>query len=179
MEESFYIDGLHKGNEEVFKLIFEKYHTRLCYFAGSLLPSSDAVEDVVQDAFIKLWQRRLDFHHLKAIKSFLYITVKNKSLNIYKHDKIVKKYEDLLPKEKSENEVIERIMEAEVLQKVHNALQKLPEGCRKIMYLSYFEEMKNKEVAAYLKVSINTVKTQKRRALQLLRSIMKVTSMFL
>ncbi len=64
---------------------------------------------------------------------------------------------------------MERMIEAEVLGEVYKALQKLPEGCRKVINLSYFEGLSNQEVADRLNVSINTVKTQKLRALKMLR----------
>lgn len=175
MDEDFYITGLHQGDEKIFRKLFAKYHTRLCYFASTLLPSSEGVEDVVQEAFVKLWQKKTDFYNLNAIKTFLYITVKNRCLNIYKHDKVVKRYADLLQDEAGEDEAMNRLLEAEILEKVHQALQKLPEGCRNVLHLSYFKGMKNREVAEHLHVSINTVKTQKKRALHLLRAILKVT----
>ncbi len=178
MNEEFYIAGLHQGNEDIYRMVFEKYHTRLCYFAATLLPVDDASEDVVQEAFVKLWQRRNDFPDLRSVKSFLYITVRNRCLNIRKHDKIVKKYGDLLHAEVEDADAMEQIMEAEILEKVHRALQQLPAGCRNVMQLGYFKGLKNKEIAQKLQVSVNTVKTQKKRGLQLLRVILKVTSMF-
>lgn len=178
MEEDFYIDGLHQGNEQVFKRIFEKYHTRLCYFARSLLPFSSDAEDVVQDAFVKLWQKKADFHSLHAIKAFLYISVKNRCLNIIAHDQVTKKYTGHLG-QVPPSDIMQELLKAEALEKVYQALQKLPSGCREVLQLSYFEEMKNKEVAAHLQVSVNTVKTQKQRGLHLLRALMKITSIFL
>lgn len=80
MDEEFYITGLHQGDEKIFRELFEKYHTRLCYFANTLLPFSEGAEDVVQEAFVKLWQKKIDFHSLNAVKTFLYITVKNRCL---------------------------------------------------------------------------------------------------
>ncbi len=179
MNEELYITGFNQGNEDVYRMIFEKYHTRLCYFATSLLPLNDAAEDVVQEAFIKLWQKKEHFSDFPAIKSFLYTTVKNRCLNIRKHDKVVKKYGDLLHEEKEEPDTMEKMIESEVLEKLNQAIQELPAGCRNVMQLGYFKGLKNKEIAEKLQVSINTVKTQKKRGLQLLRVIMKVTSLFL
>jgi len=178
MDDEFYITGLHQGDESVFRELFDRYHNRLCYFATALLTTDQNAEDVVQEAFVKLWQKKGHFHNLPAIKAFLYITVKNHCLNIYKHDRVVRKYGDLL-EEEQDADVTVRLIEAEVLETVYQALQKLPSGCRNVLRLSYFEEMKNKEVADHLRISINTVKTQKKRGLQLLRTILKVTSLFL
>ncbi len=179
MDENFYIIGLQEGDERIFRKLFERYYPRLCYFASSLLPFSESEEDVVQEAFEKLWQKRMNFYNLKAVKTFLYITVKNRCLNIHKHGKVVKKHADRRQEETIEaHTIMDHLLEAEVLEKVNGALQRLPPGCRSVLHLSYFEGLKNKEVAAQLKVSINTVKTQKQRGLSLLRAILKVSSIF-
>lgn len=180
MNEQFYITGLHHGDEQVFRELFDKYHSRLCYFASSLLTENEDAEDVVQEAFIRLWQRRNHFSDLSSVKAFLYISVKNRCLNIFRHDKVRKKYGDLLKKEELPDVQLEGaihyLIEAEVLEKIRQAVESLPSGCRNIMNLSYFEGLKNQDIADQLHVSINTVKTQKKRGLQLLRALLKASS---
>jgi RNA polymerase sigma-70 factor (ECF subfamily) len=178
MNEEFYIAGLLQGDEQVFRMIFEKYHTRLRYFAATFLAADQDAEDVVQEAFVKLWQRRAHFTDLNAVKAFLYITVKNSCLNIYKHDKVVRKYEGSL-EEGWESDAMIRMIESEVLEDVFQALEKLPAGCRNILHLSYFQGMKHKDIASHLQVSVNTVKTQKMRGLHLLKRLLKGTSLTL
>lgn len=178
MNDQFYITGLQSGDEDVFRELFDMYHSRLCYFAASILLSDESSEDVVQEAFVKLWQKKMHFSDLAAVKAFLYVTVKHQCLDIYKHDKVVRKYNDLLQKEDHLDYTINYVIEAEVLEKVHQAMQKLPLGCRNVMKLSYFEGLKNQAVADQLHVSINTVKTQKKRGLHLLRVLLKASSFF-
>ncbi len=180
MDENCYIKSFQRGDTQAFRETFDCFHARLCYFASSLLPKEYDPEDIVQEVFVKLWQKKEQFSDSETIKAFLYIAVKNACINIYKHDKIVKKYSDLLGAEEAEEDnTIAHIVETEVLDNIHRALQKLPAGCRNILELSYFQELKNKEIAEQLQISINTVKTQKKRALHLLRAIMKVTSLWL
>lgn len=178
MDEEIFIANLHYGEKAAFREIFEEYHTRLCYFASKLVPHGVAAEDVVQDTFIKFWERRSEFQSVDSIKAFLYISVKNHCLNLFKHDKVVKKFSNLPHQEVDEEIILNRMIEAEVFEKVYRALESLPEGCRNVMHLSYFEGMKNQEVADYLHVSINTVKTQKKRGLSLLRIAFRATSLF-
>ena len=178
MDEEILIANLHYGESEAFRKIFEEYHARLCFFASKLLPQGIAPEDVVQDTFIKLWEKRQEFDSIGSIQAFLYISVKNHCLNLFKHDKVVKKFSSLPHQEVQEEIIMSRIMEAEVLEKVYKALETLPEGCQNVLQLSYFEGLKNREVAAYLRISVNTVKTQKKRALSLLRIAFKATSLF-
>lgn len=180
MDEKIYIKSLQAGDTQVFREIFEEYHTRLCFFARTILPAGESPEDVVQEAFIHLWQKRTHFHEEVSVKAFLYITVKNYCLNIYKHDKIARRYSDLLHQDEADEiTAMDHIIESETIENIFQALQKLPSGCRNVLQLSYFQELKNKEIAKQLQISINTVKTQKKRALHLLRAILKVTSMWL
>lgn len=179
MDENIYIKNLHSGDESIFRSIFEEYHPRLCYFASTLLPSTEAPEDVVQEAFVKLWQRRSHFHDASSIKAFLYITVKNQCLNLCKHQLVVRKYNFLSHTESSDEVIGDSIIESEVLENVYRALGKLPAGCRQVVQLSYFKGLKNKDIARQLNVSINTVKTQKKRALHLLRTVLKATSLWI
>lgn len=180
---NFYIKGLQTGDEQIFKELFECFHARLCYFACSLLNGTKETEDVVQDAFVRLWQRKENFDNLQSVKAFLYLTVKNACLNIHKHEKVVCNHREAIGKlyveDADDPDMVTRIIEAETLDKVYQALQKLPKGCRTVLNLSYFEEMKNEDISTHLQVSINTIKTQKKRALHLLRTMLKVSSIWL
>lgn len=162
-----------KDSHQEFRGVFEQLHTRMCYFAESLLPHGYDAEDVVQEAFIKVWELWENFDSFDAVRSFLYTVIKNRCFNIYKHDKVVKKHGMLLEADEKIQDAVGFLIEAEVLDDVHRAIQKLPAGCRSVLYLSYFEGLRNKDIASKLEVSVNTVKTQKKRALHLLRGILK------
>jgi RNA polymerase sigma-70 factor (ECF subfamily) len=150
--------------------LFDAYYPRLCYFAFKLIDDQAAAEDVAQDAFVKYWGRLGDFANETAAKTYLYTTVKNACLNIIRHDAVKKKYLDRQDKNKSEKEKgLHQLIEAEVMGEIHKAIEELPQGCRQVLKLAYFEKLKNEEIASHLNVSVNTVKTQKARALQLLR----------
>jgi RNA polymerase sigma-70 factor (ECF subfamily) len=177
MDGDLYIKDLVRGDENAFRAVFEAYHTRLCYFASRLLAGREGAEDVVQEAFVKLWRKRACFAEESSVKAFLYITVRNHCLNLNKHDKVKKKYDDLMQSRPQPSMVNNDLIEAEVIETVYQALQKLPAGCRSIMELSYFEGMKNSAVAEQLRISVNTVKSQKVRALHLLRILLKGTSL--
>lgn len=127
--------------------------------------------DLVQDAFERLWERRADFSHEAAIRSFLYVTVKNAFLDMQRHERVVQKYAAAQQEEEAITEnMLERMITAEVLADVHQALQKLPQGCRSVLNLGYFQGLRNEEIARELRVSVNTVKSQKMRAIKLLKA---------
>lgn len=166
------ITAFQNGDKEAFNHIFNMFYKRICFFAAGIVNENGA-EDIVQDTFVKLWERRASFNDLNTIKAFLYLTTKNSCLNIYKHQKVVDKFESVQVEVIDESNIIYHLIEAEVLEEVHQAVQQLPQGYRKVIYLSYFEGLSNQETADYLNVSINTVKTQKVRSLRILREILK------
>ncbi|PTX18862.1 RNA polymerase sigma-70 factor (ECF subfamily) [Pontibacter mucosus] len=153
------------------KQLFDRYYTRLVYFSAQVVGSQEAAEDIAQEAFIKYWNQRHDIlPHPLAIKNYLYSTVKNASLNVARHQKVKADYAASLGEMAAVTESLDSaIIHAEVLAQLHSALSELPEGCQQISRMCYLDGKKNQEVAEELGISINTVKTQKKRALQLLR----------
>lgn len=170
MVEPILVSGFQQGDEAAFEAIYTSLVKRLRYFAAGFV-AENVAHDHVQDAFIKLWERRAQFSSYNAIKTFLYLTVKNACLNTIKHDVVVSRHEQMPHSSADEKNTLQRIIEAEVIDEIALALQKLPEGCRNVVFLSYFEGLSNQEVADRLHISINTVKTQKLRALKTLRGI--------
>lgn len=172
MPEAISMVAFQNGDKDAFNHIFNMFYKRVCFFAAGIV-NEDAAEDLVQDAFVKLWERRLSFDSLNSIKAFLYLTTKNSCINTYKHQKVVEKFESSQVDSQDESNIIYRLIEAEVLDEVQQAVQQLPQSYRKVIYLSYFQGLSNQETADYLNVSINTVKTQKVRSLRILREILK------
>jgi RNA polymerase sigma-70 factor (ECF subfamily) len=153
--------------------IFRAYYPRLCYYAYTMVNDKEIAEDMVQDVFMRLQGKLQNFEAEKALKSFLYLSVKNACLNQLKHKAVEEKHADTLNLPISEDPIaLNNLIKAEVAGEVHLALMHLPKGCKNVITLSFFEGLKNEEIAQKLNVSINTVKTQKKRALQILRTKM-------
>ena len=154
-----------------FEDIFKEFYDRLVYFSQQIVKDKDQAMDITQDAFIKYWSQHETIANNKiAIKNYLYSTVRNASLNSIRHAKVVDGYVQLNnAKEPEEAPIIEAIITAETVAEIHSALQSLPENYRAISLLGYFDGKKNHEIADELEMSVNTVKKQKQRALQLLR----------
>ena len=151
--------------------LFKEFYDRLIYFSFQLIKDKEQARDIVQDAFIKYWhQKETVIQNKIAIKNFLYTTVRNASLNNIRHNKVVEGYiQHLGVSEPEEAPVIDAIIAAEVIAEIHSSLQSLPENYRAISIMGYFDGKKNQEIADELEMSVNTVKKQKQRALQLLR----------
>lgn len=154
-----------------FNTLFFELFDRLVFFALQLVKDKSIAEDIVQDAFVNYWdQRNTVACHKTAIKNYLYSTVRNASLNHLRHYKVVESFEKNHGGAEPEHPpVVDAIITAEVIAQIHSALQSLPASYQEVSTLSYLEGKKNHEIAADLDMSVNTVKKQKQRALQLLR----------
>lgn len=179
MEELHCMAQLNAGNETAFQYIFSLFYERLCFFARSVTQNDLQAEDLVQDAFLQLWKHKEGFDSFRAVKAFLYLAVKNAGRNLLKHDKVVSRHARAGQNPAPEEAVLHRMIEAEVLADVRKALAGLPEGCREVIHLCYFQGLRNQEAASHLRVSINTIKTQKVRGLRMLRLALRIFPIFL
>src|SRR6266540_2784871 len=165
------ISSFKKGTPNALKSLIKIYYNPLCLFADRLLKDPVVAEDIVVKSFTKLWHRRCDFEHVQNIKAFLYIAVRNASLNylkMLKRETLSKKQLTYITSEK-EDSVLNEIIRAEVLQEIMQEIERLPEQCGKVLKMGYLEGLKNQEIADLLHISVHTVKNQKARAIQLLK----------
>ncbi|HSZ87238.1 MAG TPA: RNA polymerase sigma-70 factor [Puia sp.] len=165
------VDDFAKGSQKAFAKLFHEFYPALCFYATGFTNNQQAAEDIVEEIFIVAWNRRESFDHYKVLRSFLYSSVRNACLNWIKqkarhaaHEKRIAISEEL-----TENSILENIVRAEVFREVYSAFEKLPPKCREIFSLIFFEGKNIRDVASELKLSVNTVKAQKRRGLLLLR----------
>ena len=154
-----------------FEALFKEFFNRLVYFSFQFTGDKEQAQDIVQEAFINYWNQHEKVADNKiAIKNFLYSSVRNASLNSLRHKKVVENYaQSSGTAEPEEPPVTDAIIIAEVMAEIHSAIHSLPENCRLVSVLGYLEGKKNREIADDLDMSVNTVKKQKQRALQLLR----------
>jgi len=140
-------------------------------FAKKYLKDIDLAKEIVHEAFLKLWEKRDEVDTSKSVKSYLYTSVYNRSLNYIRDNKKFDKTEgktELL--ERAENwDSSNQMIADEIQAKITQTLDDLPEKCRQIFMMSRYEELKYKEIAEKLNISIKTVETQMTKALKALR----------
>jgi len=163
---------MHKVASNEIKHWFDLYYVRLCTFALRLVNCQETARDLAQDAFVALMEDELRKDgDAQVVKSYLYSAVKHAALNWMRHQQIANRvHEQQSVNEIEEAKALQAILHAEVIGELHAALDTLPQGCGQICKMGYLEGMKNFEIAEALNISINTVKTQKQRALLLLRN---------
>lgn len=157
------------------EILFRRYYSRFCHFAFLFLKEEKAAEDVVQDAFVSFWKNREQVSdHPAAIKNYFYTSIRNACYNIHKRARVEARFQKLYQPEESEEPVfLEAMIRAEVMQRIYEVVSDLPQGCAQVFRMGYLEGLSNPEIAEQLGVSVNTVKTQKRRALLALRTRLK------
>lgn len=154
-----------KGDSDAFKAVFDTLYKDMVSFAGYFIDNQHMAEDVVQESFIKLWEKRKTLSPETSLKSYLHTLIKNSALNHIEHLKVVDKYQkSLVLSEIEENDNIE-----EQIKLVKSLLEKLPEKRKKILVLSVLESKKYSEIASELEISVNTVKDHIKKAYSFLR----------
>ena len=120
-------------------------------------------EDCVQNAIFNAWKRRDSFDSIYTLKSFLYTSVKNEIISLYRKGKAQERYSSQL-----ENEAFfaNTVIDQETQLLLFNAIHSLPDRERQIFELSFIEGLKNIEIAEQLGVSDSTVKKAKAKALE-------------
>lgn len=169
-------DLLKLGDGQAYDHIFRRFYPVLCFFARKFLPLSGMAEEVVQDVLFKIWQKRADFDSYTSIKAFLYISTKNACLDGIEQEQRKLKRDNswYLQRSDFEPDVEERIIHAEVLMEVSQAIDLLPDQCRKIMKMSYEQGMSGKQIAEEMQLTVSTVNNQKARGISLLRKTLSV-----
>lgn len=150
--------------------IFKEYYAPLCYFASGYIADRDLVEDLVQDLFASLIEKKQTFESPLHLKNFLYFSLKNACLNTLRHGNSHEKYVNFITKKGESSEFfLHNIITTEILREIADAVAGLPSECRKVFELCYFENLDNEKAAEILAISIFTVKAQKARGKKILR----------
>ena len=162
---------LGQKDETAFEQVFKTYFKRLHAYAFTILKNEVEAEEMVQQVFFKLWERNESLSLSGSVSAYLYRAVHNESLNYIKHQKVRSNHQ-LHVAYSMKNEVehpAKKVMAGELEKKIHTALNELPEQCRTIFQMSRFDELKYREIADKLGISVKTVENQMGKALRLLR----------
>lgn len=160
------------GDRKAFEAIFRAYYPFLCNYATQLLKDPAAAEEIVQELFVNLWEKREGVNIDSSVSSYLYRAVKNRCLNSMRHSKIKDDYIHIVQSE-HDNLVEENDSQAELFEKIEESIASLPEKRREIFRLSRQEGLKYREIATRLNISVKTVETQMGLAIKTLREMLK------
>ena len=162
-----------RGDERAFEEIFHRYYQNLCGYASKILQDEMAAEEIVQDLFVKIWEKRENLDVKTSPKNYLVRSVKNHCLNYIKHTKIKRQHVKHIMSQESEEIQEENYIEIDLIQKIEESIKSLPQKRQEIFRLSREEGLKYREIAEKLNVSIKTVETQMGLAIKTLREKLK------
>jgi RNA polymerase sigma-70 factor (family 1) len=169
------IDGLNKNDRRICQYLFDTYYAQVVYFTNKIIDDREEAEDIVIRAFNAFWSIRDKFNSLVNIKAFLYVSARNNSLNFLKYRQRQKegvKDLTLLSAPEQTIETEKRIIESDFMKHVYQEVQHLPDKCRQIFVMTWFDGLKANEIAQELHISVSTVTTQRARALKYLKDVL-------
>lgn len=171
-----WIEHLREGKEEAYRVLFDEYYQILCVFAMKYVKDKEVAEDLVQDVILELYSRRLPFDNPVALRSFLFLSVKNRALNFLRHRQAQEHY--LKHSVEEENFFLNNIIREEAYYLLQKMIMELSDPVRKIYELT-LQECSNEEIAEQLGLTVDSVKAHKRRGKQILKERMRDLLVFL
>jgi len=181
MAESIHIDleGIRKGDEEMFEKVFHGYFERICCFARDYVVDREVAREIAQEAFIKLWEIRATLEDGTDIPALLFTIARNNALNHLKHVIIREKYRNYSERKYVESQLnlialsdlqVDQIFGSDMQKLIYQAIEDLPERCKEVFMMSRNYEMSYKEIAQQLNISERTVENHIAEALKRLRA---------
>ena len=138
----------------------------LVTFALRYVTDLDQAKELVQEVFIKLYQKREALQIAQSLKSYLFKAVYHQCLNTLKQAQLREQHHQQAAQERPDTDDTDHLVEAETIQRIYQAIETLPEQCRRIFTMNRFEGMNNQAIADQLGISKRTVETQNQQSAQ-------------
>lgn len=160
---------LKRNSLEAYEVLFKKYYKLLCLQAALLLGDESEAEDLVQELFVEIWDKQIYCNIEQSPKAYFYRAVRNRCLNKIKRTKASKEKLDRYHEYRLNKKEPTWLEQKELATNMKNVLQKLPPQRLRAFTLVYMEDMRYQDAADEMGISINSVKTHLKLALEVLR----------
>ncbi|MGN6418661.1 MAG: RNA polymerase sigma-70 factor [Pseudobacter sp.] len=161
------------GDQAAFTSVYHLLYERLYWYGRRYIESEADVEDVLADAYAKLWGRRTEFHSLDSVTAFLHVIVRNQCLNFLRDQQLrTRKQEELIHLLESEAPAADFSLEQvqlALMKRISEQVDQLPAKMRAIFLMSYQDGLKPAQIAEKLSLNVQTVKNQKANAIRILK----------
>ena len=167
-------EAIKMDDSEAYEKVFRAYYRPMTSYAFRFLGNLSESESVVQDVFLRLWQKRAEIMITSSLMHYLFRSVKNHCINFLEHERIKTKYQAVvIQNEADRNDYPEFFPELDLMKRIETAIAALPPKRQEIFRLAREEGLKYREIADRLELSVKTVETQMSMALKQLRESLK------
>lgn len=167
--------------ESRYKILFNEFYPALVQFAFSFINNEEAAKDIVQEIFIRIWEKKVKFENELLLRKYLYLSTQNKCFT-YLRDRKVQHYhkQQIIDnyQEQEESNIIHSLIKEEVYRQLLSYVEQLPPQCKKICLLT-LDGKKPSEIAKELDLNVETVKKQKKIALKRLQDKFRILILLL
>jgi RNA polymerase sigma-70 factor (ECF subfamily) len=157
-------ERISRGDEQALAELCRLLNRRLEQFAITLVRSRELAEEIVEDVFVKLWYNREHINTIDNLSVYLYVAVKNQSLNTLSRkakELVTASYDQLdITLTHSMANPHDQLVSAEMMQRMYDVVEALPARCKMIFKLIREDGLSYKEVSSILNISVNTIDAQ-------------------
>ena len=171
--ETLLLAALKMDSHEAFVQIFRRYYPDLVFFVSRFIPDMETCEDIVQEAFIKIWANRKFLEIRTSLKTYLVSLVQNLALNVIKHRKVKTLYRNMYHEMIMSLPADEHILYTELNDAVENLFSQLDPEVLETYMLSRSHHLKYTEIAKKLNISVRTVEARISKTIRFLQSNLK------
>ena len=168
-------EQIRNDNEIAFSNLFDAYYTPLCEYAYRYVKHAETMEDIVQEVFVRIWEKRKQWEPKVSVRAYLYRSVYNEVVTDFRKKRFELPFAELreLDNAVATNSTSSDVQDREIARAIKLAIEMLPARRKEILVLRLVQGLSYKEISVILDISVNTIDTQIRRALKLLRTQLK------
>lgn len=180
IDDSELVRKINSGEKHAYQELFERYAPRIYQFAKSYLKNKSDAEELVQDVFLKVWEKREFLDYSKNVKAFVYKVAVNSIYDFIRRKNIENAFRDFIALHPpgNENNTWHQVILDDMMSHLDELLLKMPEQQQRIFKLSREEGLTNEEIAVQLNLSKRTVENHLYRAVAYLKDNFKADSVF-
>ena len=177
-----YLLALKSGSEKAFRMIMNQWYSRLYNFANGYLNNSENTREVLQDVFLRLWDHRSKLADDTVLNAYLFTLTRNRCVDLLRRERLMMQFRTDKQEEYRQltenfnalsDPILDDIFATEMQTEINQAVNRLPEQCRKVFILSRTNGLKNKEISESLELSEKTVESHLTKALKTIRQALE------
>jgi len=169
---------LKEGNPAAYKELFKQTFPRLLGYSRLFIQDQAQAHDLVQECFVKLWEKRSTIKDVQSVESLLFVMLRNRCLNFLRDNRVQSIENNLGSVRESELQHLfqldfigkeEKLLEEQLLEAIHESIERLPEKRKQVFLKAKIEGKKNKVVADELNISVKAVEKHLHQAREQIR----------